>query len=112
MRPIYWGVIWFFIGIIGWIAFSVVYGVIGGLSGHVPLEGWFFVYLFGLIFFFSLPVAIVAEIVSRYRRRKRIKAPEAEPSRLGPARPVVYCREYGRQMPSGSLYCDQCGTRL
>jgi len=23
MRPIYWGVIWFFIGMVGWVFFSV-----------------------------------------------------------------------------------------
>jgi membrane protein DedA with SNARE-associated domain len=54
---------------VGWIAFSVVYGVIGGFTGSVPTEGWFFIYLFGLIFFFSLPVAVIAEIV-RWRKRK------------------------------------------
>lgn len=69
LRPIYWGVIWFFIGMVGWIAFSVVYGVIGGLSGRVPTEGWFFIYLFGLFFFFSLPAAVIGEIV-RWRRKK------------------------------------------
>jgi len=39
-------------------------------------------------------------------------APEAEPSRTPPAMSVVYCSHCGKQMPSGSLYCNQCGTRL
>ena len=109
MRPIYWGVIWFFIGMVGWIAFSLIVGVVTGLGGQAP-GLWIFVYLFGVLFYFSLPVAIVAEAIRWYRRRKHVKAPEVEPAR--PATPVVYCRQCGRQMPSGSLYCDQCGTRL
>jgi membrane-bound ClpP family serine protease len=39
-------------------------------------------------------------------------APEAEPPKTQPAMPVVYCHHCGKQMPSGSLYCNQCGTRL
>lgn len=70
MRPLYWGVIWFFIGMVGWIAFSVIYGFGLGLGGSPNPELQALVYLFGLIFFFSLPVAIIAEIV-RWRRRKR-----------------------------------------
>jgi hypothetical protein len=112
MRPIYWGVIWFFIGMVGWISFSVIVGVGTALGGQAPGLLWTLVYLFGGLFYFSLPIAVVAEIIRWYRTRKHVKAPEAEPSRLGGARPVVYCHQCGRQMPSGSLYCDRCGTRL
>lgn len=112
MRPIYWGVIWFFIGMVGWVAFSVVYGVIGGLSGGVPAEGWFFVYLFGLIFFFSLPVAIIAEVVRWYRRKKTTKG--LTPRAYQSSRPdnEVYCYHCGQQVRPSSSHCDHCGTRL
>lgn len=111
MRPIYWGVIWFFIGMVGWVFFGVIAGVAEFAGEASPLLSGL-MYLFGIVFFFSLPVAIVAEIVRWYRTRKHIEAPEVEPSRLEPTRAVVYCRHCGREMPSGSLYCDQCGTRL
>ena len=42
----------------------------------------------------------------------RAVAPEAVPSTTRPAIPVIYCRQCGKQMPSGSLYCDRCGTKL
>jgi hypothetical protein len=112
----YWGVIWFFIGMVGWFLFSVVVGVGRAVGGQVPLAYWALLYLFGIVFFFSLPVAIVAEIVRWYRTRKQITAPmtapEAEPSRSRPARAVICCRQCGMQMPSDSKYCNQCGTRL
>jgi len=67
MRPIYWGVIWFFIGMVG-IAFSVIAGVITGVSeitgeGEVNPILMVFVYIFGILFFFSLPVAGIVELV-------------------------------------------------
>lgn len=74
---------------VGWISFSVIVGVVTGLGGQASGLAWTFVYLFGVLFYFSLPIAVVAEIVRWYRRRKHVKAPEAEPSRLGPARPAV-----------------------
>jgi hypothetical protein len=54
---------------VGWIAFSVIYGVGLGFGASPNPELQAFVYLFGLIFFFSLPVAFIAEIV-RWRRKK------------------------------------------
>jgi hypothetical protein len=56
---------------VGWIAFSVIYGV-GlslGASPNPTLQA--FVYLFGAVFYFSLPVAVVAEIIRWRRKRKR-----------------------------------------
>jgi hypothetical protein len=32
--------------------------------------------------------------------------------RLRPVRAVIYCRQCGKQMPSDSKYCNECGTSL
>jgi len=69
LRPIYWGVIWFFIGLVGWVAFSVIYGVGLGFGAKPDTELQAFVYLFGLIFFFSLPIAVIAETIRWWKRR-------------------------------------------
>jgi len=37
---------------------------------------------------------------------------EAVPSTPRPAMSVVYCRQCGRQNQSGSMFCNQCGSRL
>jgi hypothetical protein len=74
MRPIYWGVIWFFIGMVGWVFFSVIVGVGTAFGGQAPPGLWALVYLFGIAFYFSLPVAIIAEVVRWYRRKKAPKA--------------------------------------
>jgi len=71
----------------------------------------FVLLLVGIIFL------IVGAVVLFKGRQKQATvpkalAPEAEPSRTPPAMPVIYCRQCGKQMPSGSLYCNQCGTRL
>jgi len=71
MRPILWGTIWFVIGLIGWIAFSVIGGFTRGLSAQVNPTLHFFIYLFGLIFFLSLPIAIIAEIIRWIRKRRK-----------------------------------------
>jgi len=104
MRPIYWGVIWFFIGMIGWVAFSVVYGVIGGFSGSVPPAGYVLVDLFGSLFFFSLPVAVIAEIV-RWRRNRAGSAASIAPNlgRVGPK---------GKELIWSPVSCPRCGTRI
>lgn len=54
---------------VGWIAFSVIVGVGEAFGGNAPMSLQAFVYLFGILFFFSLPVAVIAEIV-RWRKRK------------------------------------------
>ena len=69
MRPFLWGTIWFSIGLFGWVAFSVMYGILAGLGSKIPTTGYFLIDLFGIIFFFSLPMDLVAE-VARWRRRK------------------------------------------
>jgi hypothetical protein len=83
---------------------------------HVPTcdqttATFFVLLLLGVVF------VIVGAIVLLKGRQKQATmpkalAPEAEPSRTPPAMPVVYCSHCGKQMPSGSLYCNQCGTRL
>lgn len=73
MRPILWGTIWFVIGMIGWIIFSVLGGTLEGVTGEAQPLLKFFMYFFGVIFFFSLPVGIVAEIICWIRKRKRKK---------------------------------------
>jgi len=72
---------------------------------------FFVLLLLGVVF------VIVGAIVLLKGRQKPLSmpkalAPEVEPSRTPPAMPVVYCSHCGKQMPSGSLYCNQCGTRL
>ncbi len=73
MRPLYWGVIWFFIGMVGWVFFSVIAGVGTGVTGKYDPMSWGLVYLFGMLFFFSLPAAGIAEII-RWRKKKKAQS--------------------------------------
>jgi len=69
MRPIAYGLIAFFGAGTLWFLFSVLAGfqvALAGSSSYMPL-----VYVFGVIFFFSLPAAIVAEVIRWRRRRTR-----------------------------------------
>jgi len=69
MRPIAYGLIVFFGGGIMWILFSVLAGIEATLqetSQFMPL-----VHVFGVLFFFSLPVAVVAEGIRWARRRRQ-----------------------------------------
>jgi hypothetical protein len=71
MRPILWGTIWFVIGLVGWLAFSVIIGFGEGLGGEAPPLLNAFLYIFGTIFFFSLPISIIAEIIRWIKRRRK-----------------------------------------
>lgn len=73
VRPILWGTIWFFIGMIGWIAFSglAAAGSLGGKLGDSPMMPY--VYIFGVVFFFSLPAGIIGEIV-RWKKNRNVQA--------------------------------------
>ncbi len=71
MRPILWGTIWFVIGMIGWIIFSVIGGSMAGISGEESTTIKTLVYIFGFVFFLSLPIAIIAEIIRWKRKRKK-----------------------------------------
>jgi len=45
--------------------------------------------------------------------RQRVPRPrEVEPSSIPPPIAALFCRNCGKQMPPGSLYCDRCGTKL
>ena len=63
MRPMLWGTIWFVIGFIGWITLSVIYGIGEGLGVESNPTSTFLLYAFGIVFFFSLPIAVIAEII-------------------------------------------------
>jgi hypothetical protein len=69
MRPILYGLITFFGSGVLWWLFSVSAGLemfAKGSSSQMAL-----VYLFGIIFLFSLPVTVIAEIVRWARGRRR-----------------------------------------
>ena len=69
MRPIAYGLIIFFGSGVLWFLFSVLVGFEAAFSGT---SQWMIpMYIFGAIFFFSLPVAAVAEIVRWWKRRQR-----------------------------------------
>jgi hypothetical protein len=89
-----------------WVIFSVIYGVSLGFGGSESPTLRALVYVFGFLFFFSVPIAVVVEIV-RWARRRRIR----------PVQPAVvtgfrYCSHCGNQLQSGSMFCDRCGARL
>ena len=72
MRPIGWGLIFFLIEISGWLLFSIICGVGGAITGYVPAIVKFWLALFGLLAFFSLPIAVIIEI-ARWAKAKRRK---------------------------------------
>ena len=70
MRPILWGTIWFVIGMMGWIVFSFIWGTGKGLGVEVPTSLTALVYFFGILFYLSLPVSIIAEIICWIRKKR------------------------------------------
>ena len=64
MRPIYWGLVFFLIGIIGFVGVSIYYDII-------TLENAL-IYIFGAIAVCSLPTAVVVEVI-KWRKRKEEK---------------------------------------
>jgi hypothetical protein len=122
MRPIHWGVIWFFIGMVGWVFFSVIVGVGTGLAGQKLTEAppllLALMYLFGIVFFFSLPAAVVAEIV-RWRRKKSKAAASiaSRVERVGLERRGVIGQSTSRPRCGTTIdprmwYCPNCHARL
>lgn len=69
MRPIAYGLICFFGGGVLWFLFSIT-AALEQITGEVGVST-VLMYIFGLLFFFSLPVAIVAEIVRWWRRKRQ-----------------------------------------
>jgi hypothetical protein len=110
MRPIVWGIILTVIGGFFWVTFSVIYGVGLGLGAPSNPVLQALVDIFGFLFFFSVPIAIVAEIVM-WARRRRVRT---LPSQV-PAQAVTsgfrYCTNCGSQILAGSIFCDKCGAR-
>ena len=67
-EPIVYGLIVFFGSGVLWFLFSVTaaFEAIAGEAGVSTA----LMYVFGILFFFSLPVAIIAEVVCWWKRRK------------------------------------------
>ncbi|OGZ03685.1 MAG: hypothetical protein A2648_01885 [Candidatus Lloydbacteria bacterium RIFCSPHIGHO2_01_FULL_41_20] len=63
MRPIFWGIILFLIGVFGWLV-SVIFNVL--TLGEFKWVSNFF----GVVFLASLPVAIVFELIRWFKRKK------------------------------------------
>ena len=119
MRPIVWGFIVSIIGCFFWIIFSVMWGFTAAF-GQVSPELTALMYLFGIMFFFGFPVAIVVEIVQwiRRKRKKAVAMPVTEPLvSMAPAAPVSelkakYCSECGMALTpigaTGKSFCSKC----
>jgi hypothetical protein len=115
MRPIHWGVIWFFIGMVGWVFFSVIVGVGTAFGGEAPLLLSALMYLFGIAFFFSLPVAVIAEIVRWRRNKTRARASRvgrAGPERRGAIGPSASCPRCGTRIDPRMWFCPNCHVQL
>ncbi|MEM3475369.1 MAG: hypothetical protein QW589_08065 [Candidatus Bathyarchaeia archaeon] len=119
MRPIVWGFILMVVGGIFWVMFSVL-AVFEALVGEVG-SMTALMYVFGILFFFSLPVAIVIEVINwvRKRRTRQIQAvakAEAEKVITPSISSVVkskYCIECGIELKplgeTGKMMCPKCG---
>ena len=66
-----------------------------------------------------VPVIVVAVVVTRKRNKKTINqsdystnnnAPETKP--VSHAEKVVVCKKCGQMLPSDSVFCHFCGTRI
>jgi hypothetical protein len=115
LRPIVWGLIVSIIGAFFWILFSVVFGIVGGLSGKDIGAGyWGLIYITGLAMIFGIPSGIVGEGLRWYRGKKASKTvtPQAHPSSVPSVAVSQYCHLCGTQVEPGSRYCDRCGVKL
>ncbi len=93
-----WGFILAIVGCFFWVIFSAIVGVTEGLGGDTGLMGNFLVYLFGSLFFFSIPVTSVIEGVKWFKHRNMKKS---ESSLKHPS------------LDEGiNKYCIVCGTEL
>ncbi|MEK7464297.1 MAG: hypothetical protein AAB617_00780 [Patescibacteria group bacterium] len=64
MRPIFWGLILFAIGAVGWVI-SVVLAVV--TFGKLKILA----NIFGIVFALSLPASLVLELISWFRKRRK-----------------------------------------
>jgi len=69
MRPILFGTIWFVIGMFCWLTFGCIGGIREAVTGQEDPYWLALTGLFGVLFFFSMPVAIIIEIVAWIKRR-------------------------------------------
>jgi len=69
MRPLFYGVVVFFPSGVLWWLFSVS-AAVEGVTGKIGVSTTL-MYVFGLLFFFSLPAALVGEIVRWIRHRRK-----------------------------------------
>ena len=72
MRPVVYGILLTILGLLGWFIFSFLVAM-ESLSGTPSMINLALMYIFGMLFFFSIPISIVTEIV-RWIRKKAQKA--------------------------------------
>lgn len=118
MRPIVWGFILMVVGGIFWVMFSVI-GALGEVAtGQKSPLMLALMYIFGIMFFFSLPVAFVIEIVNWFRRRGmgKVEIRSKSPSATLPptSQSVYYCTKCGKPLKYllqyQKWYCENCRT--
>jgi len=73
MRPILWGILWFFVGAIGSLLFSGSVYWQRRFVGEVFILTLVFLQVFSFIFYLSIPVALIAEVIRWIRGRKNKK---------------------------------------
>src|SRR5208283_76879 len=105
MRPILYGIIVFFLGGILWVLFSFV-AAAEQLTGQIGV-GTALMYVFGIVFLFSLPIAIIAEIYQYVARRKSKIINSSAMSGL-----VKNCPVCHKIVPSDNNFCPYCATDL
>jgi len=73
MRPILWGILWFFVGAVGSLLLSGTAYMERMTVGEVFILTLAFLQVFSFIFYFSIPVALIVEVVRWIRGRKNKK---------------------------------------
>jgi len=73
MRPIVWGVIWFSIGLVGWLYSNNLYEEPSSLHELGLITD--FIIFFALIWILVFPIALTAEVI-RWRRKRSVHHPE------------------------------------
>ena len=111
MRPIVWGLVLMVVGGLFWTMFSVIYGIISGFGGEESVQGRFLVSTFGILFFFSLPCAVLLEFVSwltHRGERQDITKVEVETRTKFEKK---YCAHCGAEMFRNGIFCPNCGRK-
>jgi hypothetical protein len=117
MRPAAWGLILSVLGGFFWIMFSVVFGIIYGITEAtggptMPESYWALIYISGLAMIFGIPAGIIGEVV-RWRRSKKTQkdlvAPSLQQTKSGS---VKYCGQCRKESQANLAYCGYCGAKL